>query len=136
MSTVIIVGLPPDSMIGTESTDSIVTKARIRPTSIAPETCGRMISTRMRGPLAPRFFAASIVARSSEAMTPATRSATNGVSFQTNVTMMPRQSRRPDSWPESMSPSVSSVLFSIPFLARNVRMHCAATMNGMKSGQR
>jgi hypothetical protein len=33
-------------------------------------------------------------------------------------------------------PKVSSVLFNTPFLARKVRMHCAATMNGMNKGQR
>jgi hypothetical protein len=32
--------------------------------------------------------------------------------------------------------SVSSALFNMPFLARKVHMHCAATTNGMNSGQR
>ena len=44
--------------------------------------------------------------------------------------------RRPDRLATSTSPNVSSALFMMPFLARNVRMHCAATMNGTKSGQR
>jgi len=42
---------------------------------------------------APRLRAASMVERSSDAIAPATSSATNGVCFQTKVTMMPRQSR-------------------------------------------
>jgi len=74
--------------------------------------------------------------RSSAAIAPATSSATNGVCFQTNVTMMPRQSSRPDASATSITPSESSALFINPFLARNVRMHCAATMKGMNSGQR
>src|SRR6266851_851256 len=49
MSTVIIVGAPPLTMIGTESTESMVTKERMRPTTKVPVTCGSAISTRMRG---------------------------------------------------------------------------------------
>src|SRR5204862_419015 len=78
-------------MIGTDSTESMVTKERISPTTIAELTCGSTISIRMRSRRAPRLRAASIVARSSEAIAPATSSATKGVCFHTNVTMMPRQ---------------------------------------------
>ena len=136
MSTAIIVGEPPLIMIGTDNTDSIVTNANMSPTSITPPTCGRMISTRMRSPPAPRLAAASMVARSRAAIASETSSATNGVCFHTKVTTMPRQSSSPDRLATLTSPSAPSVLFMRPFLARKVRMHCAATMNGMKSGQR
>jgi len=52
--------------------------------------------------------AASMLARSSAAIAPATSNATNGVSFHTKVTMMPRQSSSPDKVPTSTMPSASS----------------------------
>ena len=136
MSTVIIVGAPPLIMIGTDKTDSIVTKARTRPTVITPATCGNRISNRMRRPPAPRLRAASMLDRSSAAIAPDTSSATNGVSFHTKVTTMPRQSRKLWACAGSSRPSDISVLFIMPLRPRKVRMHCAATMNGMNSGQR
>ena len=62
--------------------------------------------------------------------------AADGAMWESKVTTIPRQSRRPVALARSITPSVSSVLFRMPFFARKVRMHCAATMNGMNSGQR
>ena len=69
-------------------------------------------------------------------MAPASIRVTNGTCFHTKVMTMPRQSRKLCVCSGSSTPSATSVLFMSPFLARNVRMHCAATMNGMNSGQR
>ncbi len=49
---------------------------------------------------------------------------------------MPRQSSKLAACSGSISPSATKLLFISPFLARKVRMHCAATMKGMNSGQR
>ena len=136
MSTVSMVGCEPATMMGTESTDSMVTKERTRPTRRVWATCGRTISTSTRRRDAPRLRPASMVARSREAMAPASMSVTNGTCFHTKVMMMPRQSRRLVVCSGSSTPIATSELFIRPFFARNVRMHCAATMNGMNRGQR
>ena len=91
-------------------------------------------STRQRG--APRLRAASMCWRSSDAIAPATSSVTNGACFQTNAMTMPRQSSRLCAESGSISPLPISTWFSIPFLARKVRITCPVTTNGMKSGQR
>ena len=77
-----------------------------------------------------------MVERSIEAMAPASIRVTKGTCFQTKVMTMPRQSRKLCVWSGVRMPSDTRVLFISPFLARNVRMHCAATMNGMNRGQR
>ena len=99
-------------------------------------TCGTTISRSTRSRPAPRFRAASMVERSSEAMAPATRSAANGVCFHTKVMTIPRQSRKLVVVKGSRTPAPTSMLFIIPFLARKVRMSWPATTKGMKSGQR
>jgi hypothetical protein len=103
MSTVIMVGDSPLIISGTDSTLIMVTNDRISPTTSVGMTCGTRISNRMRRRPAPRFLAASMVERSSDAIAPATSSATNGVCFQTKVMMMPRQSRKPIVWSTSRS---------------------------------
>jgi hypothetical protein len=92
MSTVIIVGEPPLIMIGTDSTDSIVTKARTSATVMTPAICGSRISTRMRRLPAPRLRAASMLARSSAAIAPETSSEVASAGTNTS----PFASRRVD----------------------------------------
>ena len=99
-------------------------------------TCGTTISTSTRSRPAPRFRAASMVDRSSEAIAPATSRAANGVCFHTKVMTIPRQSRKLVVLSGSSTPLPTSMLFIIPFFARKVRMSCPATTKGMKSGQR
>ncbi len=136
MSTVSMVGCEPATISGTDSTLSMMTKDRINPTIRVGATSGSTISMRQRSRDAPRLRAASMVARSSAAMPPASSKATNGACFHTKVTMMPRQSSRLTVWSGSKRPLITRVLFNMPFLARNVRMHWAATTNGINSGQR
>ena len=93
MSTVSMVGCEPATIIGTDSTESMVTKERTSATSSVGMTCGSASSIRIRSREAPRLRPASSVARSSEASAPASSSATNGVCFHTKVIMIPRQSR-------------------------------------------
>ena len=57
MSTVSMVGCEPATISGTDSTDSIVTKDRTRPTSSVCATCGSTISTSTRRREAPRLRA-------------------------------------------------------------------------------
>ena len=135
-STVIIVGELGLIIIGTDSTDSIVTNDSTRPTSSVPRTCGRITSssTRQRG--VPRLRAASTCAGSSDAIAPASSSVTNGACFHTNATTIPRQSSRLWAASGSISPDPISAWLSMPFLARNVRMIWPVTMNGMNSGHR
>jgi len=136
MSTVSMVGWEPATIIGTDSTLSMMTKDRMRPTISVWATWGSTISISTLRREAPRLRAASMVARSSEAMAPASSKATNGVCFHTKVTTMPRQSRKLWAAAGSRRPTATSELFMRPFLARNVRMHWAATMKGMNRGQR
>ena len=136
MSTVSMVGDPATIIIGTDKADSIVTKERIRLTQTVDSTCGNTISIRMRKRPAPSPRADSIMERSMEAMAPLISSAAKGSCFQTKVTTTPRQSRKLRAWSGSIRPSDINVLLSIPFLARKVRISCAATTKGMNSGQR
>ncbi|MCY1245856.1 hypothetical protein D9M72_590370 [compost metagenome] len=133
---VIMVGDWALIMSGTESTDIMVTKLRIRPTSSVGRTCGSTISIRMRRRPAPRLRADSIVLRSIEAIAPASSNVTKGVCFQTNAITMPRQSRKLIAWSGVRTPLSISRLFIRPFLARNVRKIWPTTMKGMNSGQR
>ena len=73
---------------------------------------------------------------SSDAIAPASSSVTNGACFHTNATTMPRQSSMLCAASGSISPEPISTWFSMPFLARNVRITWPVTMNGMNSGQR
>ena len=94
MSAVSMVGVWALIISGTESTDIMITNDRISATASVWRTCGTTISSSTRRRPAPRLRAASMVARSSAAIAPATSSAANGVCFQTKVTTMPRQSRK------------------------------------------
>ena len=136
MSTVIIVGELGLIISGTDSTESIVTNDSTRPTSSVPRTCGSRMSTSTRIRRAPRLRAASMCCDSIDATAPASSSVTNGACFQTKATTMPRQSSMLCAASGSISPEPISTWLSIPFLARNVRITCPVTMNGMNSGQR
>ena len=136
MSTVSKVGEPAMIIIGTDSADNIVTKDRIRLTQTVACTCGNTISIRMRRRPAPRPRADSISERSIDAMAPLISRAANGSCFQTKVMTTPRQSSRLMACSGSIRSSDIRALLSMPFLARKVRISCAATTNGMNSGQR
>ena len=136
MSTVSIVGEFGLIIIGTDSTESIATNERTRPTISVRRACGSTISNSTRSRPAPRLRAASMCCRSIAAIAPASSSVTNGACFQTNATTMPRQSSRLCACSGSIRPPPISTWFSIPFFARKVRITWAVTMNGMNSGQR
>ena len=123
-------------IIGTDSTDSMVTKDSTSPTSSVPRTCGSTMppSTRQRG--APRLRAASTCCGSTEAIAPASSSVTKGACFQTKAMTMPRQSSRLCAASGSIMPLPTSTWLSMPFLARKVRITWPVTTKGMNSGQR
>jgi hypothetical protein len=74
--------------------------------------------------------------RSNDAIAPARSSVTNGACFHTNAMTMPRQSSIDSAEIGSIRPAPISTWLSMPFFARNVRITCPATTNGMNSGQR
>jgi len=134
MSTVIIVGLPPLSMIGTDNTDSIVTKARSsrRASRRRP---ARDNLDRMRKPLAPRLrrrLDRRPVKRRHRA---GDERWTNGVSFHTKVTMMPRQSRQARELAGFDHPERIERMLALPFCEEGAHA-LGATINGTNSGQR
>ena len=69
-------------------------------------------------------------------MAPASSSVTNGACFHTNAMTIPRQSSIDSAEIGSIRPAPISTWLSMPFFARNVRITCPATTNGMNSGQR